>query len=485
MKVTVYTTRQVVEFLEASKDELRKFKNRFGCYGEVEKYYLYHLFESIGGGKYIVPRYYPFFSGSLYPDISIEYAKENETDLPKVAFPIKPGVKFRSDNQRSAFQFLEVSTNKGSRSLMLNLRTGTGKTFLAIRYASFLNHKVLIVTDKIDLLKQWSKEFQNFTEIENKEIKTLKGVSGLTDVIETPEKYQNVKVFLTTSQTLSAAILNYDFNILKEFQAKMGIGLKIIDEAHKEIKSIFTIDAYNNIPYNLYLTATPARSDRGSDKLLHYILPFKDSFGLELETKAYHKVLLVDYKTYPTKEIINTIEQSKYGFNVVKYSSYIGEEGWKCFSYMLEELLTQLYSKKFRKTFIIFKTLDILEKTSELIKQIFDDKYSVGKFTGKVAKNDRAEQLDNDIVLCTEKIFQTGIDVPDLQILINTFPMSSKVLTEQIIGRLRGNQLNSLYVDITDSSFNKTINQLNHRKQVFKKFAKEIYSMSIDTGEAR
>jgi len=321
-------------------------------------------------------------------------------------------------------------------------------------------------------------EIQKFANVDKKNLKLITGAANFDKIIEDPEKYNDVLIFLTTNQTL-ASCLGSDYSALTNFQKNLNIGLKIVDEAHKEIKSLFLIDAYNTIPYNLYLTATPARSDSYSDKLLHYVLPFDTSFGLELTAKSYHKVLLIDYKTNPTPELINAIENSKYGFNVIKYSSYVATDGWEYFAKMMEELLKQLYSKKFRKTFIIFKTLDILDKTNSLLQDLFQQQHSIGIFTGKVPKSDRAEQLNKDIVLCTEKIFQTGIDVPDLEILINTFPMSSKVLTEQIIGRLRRSEHNSLYVDITDSAFVKTLGQLQHRKQVFRKFAKEMFSLKL------
>ena len=58
--------------------------------------------------------------------------------------------------------------------------------------------------------------------------------------------------------------------------------------------------------------------------------------------------------------------------------------------------------------------------------------------------------------------------------------MSSKVLTEQILGRLRENEKNSIYVDINDNGFPKTKNQRYSRMQVFNKFAKKIYELDYD-----
>jgi superfamily II DNA or RNA helicase len=474
MIIHSYPTRQVVENLNFDKEQLRKFKNRFGCYNEVSHKYLYWLQTDLGEGRFVIPKYYGISNSSLY---QVEEVIVHPPKIPAIRkhLNLKETVTFKSEQQRKAFLFLEQRIAKGSYALMLNLRTGLGKTFLAIKLLTTLKYKTIIIVDKLDLIKQWKKEILRFTNIEAKQIKIALGTPALFNLIDNPE--EKVEILFTTYQSLAGAV-EKDIDFFHELQKTWGLGLKIMDEVHKEIKALFTIDSLNYVPYNLYLTATPARSDPASDKLLKYILPFNNSYGLSLESNIYHKILLVDYKTFPTPAQKVEIEQDKYGFNVVKYSAYVADSGWKQFSELLTELLKQLYQKRLRKTFIIFKTLSLLDKTVELLNTLYPT-IPIGRFTGSVKKSERTEQISNEIVVCTEKIFQTGIDVPDLEILINTFPMSSQVLTEQILGRLRQNTKGSLYVDITDISFSKTINQRRRRMEIFDKFAKEIFTMNF------
>jgi len=354
MKIIIENTRIVLSNLDIDKEEFRKFKNRFGKYDEVYHNYTYHLFKDLGSGKFVIPRYY--YLGSITNRYNIEEIIDKSKKNPKikiVKIELKKGFKCRDQLQIDAFAFLEQTILYKSKNVMLNLRTGSGKTFLGIKLITFLKFKTLIILDKLDLLEQWIDKILEFTELDKKEIKTLTGTPKLLDSIDNPDKYKNIKIFLTTYKSLST-ILEKDFSFLKNFQKTFDIGLKICDEVHKEIKGLFTIDAANSIPYNLYLTATPARSDSKEDKLLSYILPFKYSFGRGIDKNIFHKILLISYNSYPNQEILESIENDKRGFNVIKYCKYISDKKFTLFSKLIIDLLTQLYINGQKKTFILF-----------------------------------------------------------------------------------------------------------------------------------
>ena len=121
--------------------------------------------------------------------------------------------------------------------------------------------------------------------------------------------------------------------------------------------------------------------------------------------------------------------------------------------------------------------------TLELIKKLKDDleenfKVGVGTFIGEIKKEKRKDELNNPLVLTNDKIFDKGIDVPDLEILINCVPLGSLVKTEQIMGRLRDREGRlSILFDITYYGFDECIKQIKIRKRFYKKKAKQIIEL--------
>ena len=112
--------------------------------------------------------------------------------------------------------------------------------------------------------------------------------------------------------------------------------------------------------------------------------------------------------------------------------------------------------------------------TIELIDKTYNDlnlRYSnlnIGKFIGDIKKDKRTEELQKQIILTNPKIFGKGIDVSDLDCVINYSQLSSKVNIEQILGRLRNNPGHShVLIDVTDWGYYQCRNQLRSRKKFY------------------
>ena len=90
-------------------------------------------------------------------------------------------------------------------------------------------------------------------------------------------------------------------------------------------------------------------------------------------------------------------------------------------------------------------------------------------------KEERTKALEKQIILTNDKMFDKGIDVKDLEVLINFVQLGSIVKTEQIIGRLRYHEgKQSILFDIVDNGFDETIKQSKIRKRFYKKKVKRI-----------
>lgn len=127
---------------------------------------------------------------------------------------------------------------------MIQLRTGKGKTILALYIAQYLKQRALILVHKDDLVVGWKKDIKDVFA-GKAEVGLIKGKS---DVI-------GKHITIATVQTLQRKDDEYMSRLTQKF------GLVIIDECHHIASTSFNIIDRFNSKYKLGLTATPERSD--------------------------------------------------------------------------------------------------------------------------------------------------------------------------------------------------------------------------------
>lgn len=150
-----------------------------------------------------------------------------------------------------------MTTPSDSSKLTIELKPGTGKTFIALYAASKLGLKPLIVAPTSLLKNQW---IDNIIElgIDKSDI--------ATKIWDAPDK----KVCVVTISSLEGAVRD-DWNGLMKTMDSAGFGIKVIDEAHLHLKGILKFDALCNIKHNWYLSATLGRSDPAEDRILNRV----------------------------------------------------------------------------------------------------------------------------------------------------------------------------------------------------------------------
>lgn len=426
--------------------------------------------------KYIaIPRFYDpknilyqtKYDKIIRNDISVYFNKNKSINLNRnVTWHEKENI---ARVQIEAYNFLMNCTSPLK---MINLTTGYGKTFLAIKYFVEKEYIPLIIVNRIELVKQWISGIVKFTNIKEDDILHIKGMKKCMSIIEDKDIIKNKKVFIATYNTLTS-LIDMNINLFNRLVQNLRIGIKIFDEAHLEMRRLFLIDSSADIFETLYLTATPARSSREEDKLLKYILPFKSSYSNREERDFYHRIMIIEYRTNPNLDEEYDISNSnKRGFSVYKWSDYIYDKHWELFSNKLMDMIEILDKKKVKKMAILLsQKKDIVRLREDILKKF---KLNVGVFADIREFKDN-KQLDSDIILTTDKSFVTGIDVKNLKIVINTISYNSPTVAEQVIGRLRYNdEKEILYIDFCDVSFMKIERQKKNRIMLYRKIAKKI-----------
>lgn len=377
----------------------------------------------------------------------------------------------RDDIQKEALAFLKrVKSDSRSRSRMLNLATGCGKTFVTISTICELKQRAMIIVDTADLAKQWKDQFLFHSDLSEDDIFIISGRESVEQA-----KAGKYKIFIAIQKTLGM-LLDEDLNAMNQLMHKLKIGIRVFDECHVNFHSTCMINSLSNVNFTIYLTATPNRSDFKEDILYSKVFGRVPSYNGHKElNEKYHTVVLASFSSHPTDKQKMSV-RTKYGFSMIKWANFVETEN--CYKHYKATLFSiiSLFKliEKNKKFAIMLPTINLIDKTySDLLEEYPD--LEIGKFIGDIKKENRQDELSKQVILTNNKIFGKGIDVPDLDCIINFVQLSSAVNLEQIIGRLRNNPgHNHVLIDVTDTGYLECRNQLKTRKKFYKKIAKEI-----------
>lgn len=462
----------IVRNVNTDSLEFSKFERAFSIYDLVYHQYSFHAYTLLDGNLYVPATVTPETVQTFFPNEAIvrNYAG---TPKPKAAaFKMRNGP--RSDIQTEALGFLMgMKNDQKERSRMLNLATGTGKTFVSISMLSQYGVRGMVLVDSVDLANQWKKEFLFHTDMKDDDVFIISGEESVSEA----KKNAKAKVFISILKTIGS-LIQADSDAMNSLMHKLGIGVRIFDECHTNFKAICDINELSNVSYTVYLTATPNRSDYKEDRLYGKVfgkIPFYD--GHKNLNAKYHTVVLCGFDSHPTGVQVASVK-SKYGFSVTKWAEFISS-GQQFDNYY--KSLTNVISKfklieKGLKFAIMLPTIDLIEKTKTNLER--DYGIDVGRFIGEIPKDKRADELKKTVFLTNQKIFGKGIDVPDLDCIVNYVQLSSKVNLEQILGRLRNNEGHShVLIDVTDTGFAPCKTQQRSRKSFYKTIAKSLYTV--------
>jgi superfamily II DNA or RNA helicase len=245
------------------------------------------------------------------------------------------------------------------------------------------------------------------------------------------------KIYLVNHQTIASYAKTHGWNGVKEFFDLSSICVKVFDESHKFFENALMIDYFSNVSYTYYLTATFARSDARESAIYKSVYSSVKRFGeetLNYEEKRKHIVFVaMYYHTSPTLQDKNSMN-TLHGFSSYKFIDYALKEESNTLMRVIEHILSSTSNLK-GSTLIISPKIDSCEYIANEIKK-FTDK-SVGTVHSRNSKEENEKNIKKDIICSTIKSIGEGDDIRNLRILINTEPLGSRSLADQLRGRLR------------------------------------------------
>lgn len=308
----------------------------------------------------------------------------------------------------------EIRDNGKGFNLLYQLPTGGGKTVIfsqiAKEYISEFKEKVLILTHRIELSIQTSKQL-NAIDVKNKVINSE---------VKEIENQDDYNCFIAMVETLNNR-LNDDSQFLK------NIGLVIVDEAHyNSFRKIFQF--YDNINI-LGVTATPLSSNKA--------LPLNDNYDKllvgESISSLIEKQYLADADTYTYDVNLHGLKIGSNGDFTVSSSDVVYG------NYFMQEKLLFAYEEVAvgEKTLIFNSGID----TSIRVEETFKKRgFAIRHLDSTFSDKDRKEVLKwfketPNAILTSVGILTTGFDEPTVQTIILNRATRSLTLYHQMIGR--------------------------------------------------
>lgn len=423
---------------------------------------------------------------SLLHTRNVVYGKREDKPLriPKYEFKGTP----KSSIQADATKFLlSVERFAGSDKYSqkgLNLDTGEGKTFATICNVINRQLRAMIIVDAIKLKKQWMNEFMKFSSITEDRLFDIDSSDTMIKLMNEPKL--DYDVFFINHQTLSSYAKQYGWLAVRKFMIKLGIGIKVFDEAHLFFKNTLLIDFFSNCRFTIYLTATFGRSDKREAYLYNDAFANVYRFGEETSTysdKVKHTIYIPAF--FSSNIDIGELYRltTNHGFSKDRYIEYVikRDKGHWCLSNMLS-LLDEALERE-GKVLVIGTTIDSCEEIKKKIEKRFGKDLPVDTVHSKQKKSFESVIDNNRVIVSTVKSVGKGLNIPKLRSIINLEPIASKIIFIQLLGRLRrynpDTDESTYFYDLIDTSIPRCIEFYDLKKPAIEKIVKDIQPINI------
>jgi superfamily II DNA or RNA helicase len=361
------------------------------------------------------------------------------------------------------------------------MKPGTGKTFCTAYASTALNTKVIIITPNDAIKSQWIATYKSMFDYKEQDVLNITGSGIITAIVN--DRIKEADVYFVNHQTLQSYLSQTSYIEFHDFFKKIKVGIKVFDESHQYFLNVLTVDFFTDTERTWYLTATFDRSDKSESKCFQKAFSTVVSFN-ESEAdinKAKHVMYHIVYfnsriTPYQLRKVIGW-----QGLTSVAYGKYAFFDDPNDSAYEVIKIILEKIKDVEGKILIFIPLIDAIDIIVKKIKMDFPDK-SVMAYHSKVDRDEKESVSKRDIIVSTIKSTGTGKDIPGLRCVICAEPVASKVLIEQMIGRLRqyAEDKDTYYFDIVDNAIMALGWWLRGRLKKIVTLVKDVIYLNID-----
>lgn len=318
--------------------------------------------------------------------------------------------------QKMAMENLNSLRNSGEDKALVIAATGTGKTYMsAFDVINYNPKKMLFLVHREDILRSAEKTFRRLIKNKNKSTGLLTGTS----------KGINEDYLFSTVQSMSNQLDNFksdDFEYI------------IIDEAHHVASPSYEkVMSYFKPKFLLGMTATPERCDGGNIFNI-----FDDNIALEVRLReALTEELIVPFHYFGITDIegidLSNVDLKNIDEMVKRLK--VNER----VDFIIEKMMFYGYDGDKLKCIGFCASIDHAEYMADEF-----NKRNIKSvcLTGKNSPDEREAYIkdlqdeENDLeVIFTVDIFNEGVDIPSINLILMLRPTSSPIVFIQQLGR--------------------------------------------------
>lgn len=383
--------------------------------------------------------------------------------------------------QQQSISKILHSPNKHS--WYVNLSQGMGKTLLSVYLISIFQKKTFIMCYRKKILKQWQDTFKKMTNIDTRRVIEIDSSKIFEKICDGTFDVSKFDIYLCTPGVITSFAKRNSYNDIDTIMRTIGIGFKIYDEAHRDIRNMIMINAFSNVNRTLYLSGDKRQSNdirttkfKRIFQTTDFIIPDK-----EMTDKLRYIVgVVVKYTTDPTPLDVCGC-YTKEGFSFFNFMKYQIEkdEFYEALFYTLDNII-KLNSNNNRiviLTHMIEHVDDIYEKVSSRYSHILFGKYHSGIDD---EEKDNVKQ-NAECIISTYSSFSTGMDAANIRYVISTSPCSI-IDDNQSSGRARPLSTGDdcFYFMLNDEGFEYTKEKIKARtKYLLETKLKKLVKISI------
>ena len=373
--------------------------------------------------------------------------------------------------------------------MFVNIPTATGKTVLGVYFIALMRITSLVVCPSATILEQWTDTLKNMGF--DKRYVILGSGDQLTQIYKDKLKY-DADVYLISPMLMTTYGNKHGFERLGSILEKLGIGMKFIDEAHKNLGATVRLNAVTSMFKTIYLSADFYRASSYTRKMffdVFYHVPVIKMNDDEIEQLKHITAVAYSFNSHPAmSDIASVISQGKYHWSHWKYARYEFDNG--AIIEAIDKILDRIISTAENSNNSPYKILilTIMVEHTEMLYDHIKSKYghirSIGKYHSKLTEEEKSDAKQKDIIIATYQAFSVGVNivVPNIQHVISTSPVD--VITHnQSAGRCRPiDGVDSYYWMLEDSSFSYCINNIESaRRYLIKSRVKNIVNIKEDS----
>ena len=333
------------------------------------------------------------------------------------------------------------------------LQTGKGKTALALYFMCEYGERTLI-TMNAKYIPRWIQDLvgeEAKVDLANEDLLVIKGMDQLKKYLLLAKQNDlHFKVMMISNTTLDNFHKDYLANPkpwkkyglkhITDFYTIFKIGFRIRDEAHEHLHFNFKFDLFTHVGKTLDLSATLIYDDQGTERISKIIYPVNDRF-VQRKWDTYIEVMSVEYSLKPTTKGLKWTQgfNGPYNHNQFELSILKNRVLTEAYLGIIRAIVQELFidvRADNEKSLVYCSTKEMCSKVSAYLQDRFSH-ITVNRYIGE---DEYDNLLTAELVVTTPKSAGTGVDVPNLGVIINTVNISSTQANVQLAGRLRYNE---------------------------------------------